>query len=460
MTRRQRVAALAAVGAVAGVAFLPLGGGGGDPDPAWNVVVIVTDDQTIESLPHAPAVMPYLQAASEDPADHWVVFRNAFANTPLCCPSRATLLTGRYAHEHGVLTNDDGPRLDERTTLAAWLDAAGYHTGLVGKYLNQYPFGRDPFVPLGWDRWWAKEHGSAQTVYYDYTLIRQGVPTRYGSEPEDYLTDVLGGAAVRFLADAPEDAPFLLWFAPTAPHPPWTPAPRHEGAFADLPLVDAPSVGEVDVGDKPAWIRELPPLGESARAGLREARRRAFETLLAVDEAVRSILDAVDARGDLDRTVVVFVSDNGYSFGEHRWARKECPYSACVRVPLLVRFPAAGHRVVDAPVSTVDVAPTIAELAGLEPPAAVDGRSLVPLLLGSDGARGGPVFLEWGGDLSVPAWWQVRTTTLAYIELGTGERELYDLRRDPDQLTNVVGDPGYAAARDRMSELLGRFRGG
>jgi arylsulfatase A-like enzyme len=460
VTARRRVAGAAAVAAVAAVAFLPLGGGDAAPDARWNVIVIVTDDQTVESLPHAPPVMPYLQAASEDSSDHWVAFRNAFANTPLCCPSRATLLTGRYAHEHGVLTNDDGPRLDERTSLAAWLDAAGYHTGLVGKYLNQYPFGRAPFVPLGWDRWWAKEQGNAQAVYYDYTLVQQGVPTRYGGEPGDYLTDVLAGAAVRFLAEAPSDEPFLLWFAPTAPHPPWTPAPRHEGAFADLPLTDPPSLGEPDVLDKPAWIRALPTLGESARAGLREARRRAFETLLSVDDAVRSIVEAVDTRGDLDRTVIVFVSDNGYSFGEHRWGKKECPYDACVRVPLLVRFPPVEHRVEDAMTSTVDVAPTIAELAGLEPPSTVDGRSLVPLLLGGGIARGGPVFLEWAGDAAVPAWWQVRTPALAYIELGTGERELYDLRRDPDELTNVVERARYADALARLAEMLGRFRGG
>jgi arylsulfatase A-like enzyme len=445
-----------AVGAVSVAAFLPACAPPDDDDERWNVVVVVTDDQTIESLP----TMPYLRDASSDPADHWIAFLNAFANTPLCCPSRATLLTGRYAHSHGVLTNEDGLRLDEETTVAAWLDEAGYHTGLVGKYLNQYPFGREPFVPRGWDRWWAKEQGSAQSAYYDYTLIQEGVATAYGSEPEDYLTDVLAAGAVRFLAEAPADEPFLLWFAPTAPHPPWTPAPRHEGAFADLALVDAPSVGEPDVEDKPAWVRTLPPLDEADRARLREARRRAFETLLAVDEAVRSIVEAVDARGDLGRTVILFVSDNGYAFGEHRWERKECPYEPCVHVPLLIRFPPAPHRVEDAPTSTVDVAPTIAELAGLDPPATVDGASLVPVLEGDATSRRGPVFLEWTGDASVPGWWQVRTRAAAYVELETGERELYDLRRDPDQLTNVVDDPAYAEVVARLAGALARFRGG
>jgi arylsulfatase A-like enzyme len=456
LTARWRAATAAVVGAVAAVAFLPACAPRDGVDERWNVVVVVTDDQTTESLSY----MPYLQGVSSDPDEHWVTFPSAFANTPLCCPSRATLLTGRYAHAHGVLTNEDGLRLDEETTVAAWLDEAGYHTGLVGKYLNQYPFGREPFVPLGWDRWWAKEQGSAQSVYYDYTLIQDGVATSYGSEPEDYLTDVLAGEAVRFLAEAPAGEPFLLWFAPTAPHPPWTPAPRHDGAFADLTLADPPSVGERDVGDKPAWVRALPPLDEAERARLREARRRAFEALLSVDEAVRSIAEAVEARGDLDRTVILFVSDNGYAFGEHRWERKECPYEPCTRVPFLVRFPPVDHRIEDALTSTVDVAPTIAELAGLDPPPSVDGTSLVSVLEEDAAAPRGPVFLEWAGDASVPGWSQVRTRVAAYVELETGERELYDLRRDPDQLTNVVDDPAYADAVARLADALARFRGG
>ncbi len=349
-------------------------------DPRWNVVVIVTDDQTLDSIPHDPAVMPYLQSAAGDPEDHWIVFRNFFANTPLCCPSRATMLTGRYAHETGVIDNDHGQRLDERATVAAWLHEAGYHTGLVGKYLNLYPFGREAFVPFGWDRWWGKSQGTVDSLYYDYSLVQQGIPVAYGDAPEDYATDVLAGKAVEFLRSAPLDRPFLLWFAPTAPHPPWIPAPRHEGVDASIPVEVPPSVGEADVSDKPAWVRALPTLGRPARAGLVEAHRRSFEALLAVDDAVRTIVDALRERGDLDRTVIVFVSDNGYSFGEHRWVRKTCPYEECTHVPFLVRYPPAAHRVEPAIASTIDLAPTIADLAGVPAPGNVSGRSLVPLL--------------------------------------------------------------------------------
>ncbi len=462
MIARRRLAVGAAIAtataAVAAVLAVLSAGTPADRDPRWNVVVILTDDQTFDSIPHDPPVMPYLQGAAADPAEHWVTFAEAFANTPLCCPSRATLLTGRYAHHHGVLTNDDGSVLDESSTVAAWLDGSGYHTGLVGKYLNGYPFGRAPFIPTGWDRWWAKAQGPASTLYYGYTLIEQGSPSRFGNEEGDYATDVLADRAVEFIREAPLDEPYFLWFAPTAPHPPWVSAPRHEGDLADLPITPGPSVGELDVTDKPAWVRALPPLDPSQRASLVQAHRRSFEALLAVDDAVRAIVTALGERGDLGRTLIVFVSDNGYSFGEHRWIAKRCPYEECTRVPLLVRYPTAAGRTERTPVSTVDLAPTIAEIAGIEPPGAVDGTSLVPLLEGDPAEGAGTVYSEWVGDEDVPAWWQIRTGDVAYIELGTGERELYDLRDDPFQLENVIGDPSRAEIVAGLAAALERFR--
>jgi arylsulfatase A-like enzyme len=461
-SRRAVALALAVTALVAGTALQAPDGHPpveGDADPRWNVVVVVSDDQNAESLPHRPAVMPLLQAAAADPGEHWVRFRNAFANTPMCCPARATLLTGRYAHEHGVLDNGLGLELDPATTVAAWLDRAGYETGLVGKYLNQYPFGRAPFVPLGWDRWWAKEQGGGGSVYLDYTLIEDGVPTAYGHRGTDYLTDVLADTAVGFLREVPARSPFLLWFAPTAPHPPWVPAPRHAGRFADLPVEASPAVGERDVRDKPRWVRALPRIGPAVRAGLREAERRSYETLLALDDAVRTIVRELEALGELDRTVVVYVSDNGFSFGEHGWVGKACPYDACIRVPLLIRYPPVEGRVEDAPVSHLDLAPTIAALAGVEPTAPVSGRSLLPLLADGDATGLDPtVFAEWAGDARIPGWRQVRTPRFAYIELDTGERELYDVRADPFQLRNVVDDPDRAAVVDRLASALWAFR--
>jgi arylsulfatase A-like enzyme len=423
--------------------------------PRLNVVVIVTDDQSFDSIPRSVPVMPYLQARALDPADHWVVFTRAFVNTPLCCPSRATMLTGRYAHHTGVQGNEDGERLDERETLAAWLDAAGYETGLVGKYLNGYPFGRGPSVPVGWDRWWGKQQGGPESIYRDFTVIEQGSPVFYGADA--YSTDVFADAAVRFIEQAPSDRPFFLWFAPTAPHPPAEPAPRHAGRYADLALPAPPSLGEADVADKPAWVRALPPLGAADIERMREAKRRSFEALLAVDEAVRRILQALRERGELEETVVVLTSDNGLAFGEHRWDRKSCPYEECIRVPLLVRAPGLAHRVEPALVSAVDLAPTILDLVDVRPGGALDGASLVPLL------RGGPpprreVYVEFAGDANVPAWWALRRPDWLYVELATGERELYDLRRDPFQLVNLARDPDRAAIVADMADALARHR--
>ena len=428
-------------------------------DARWNFIVILTDDQTLDSLPHDPPVMPYLQSRTGDPNDHWIVFRDGFVNTPLCCPSRATLLSGEYAHNHGVLDNDLGFRFDEQRTIATALHAAGYYTGLVGKYLNQYPFGRGPYVPTGWDRWIGKEQGPVTELYYDYTLIQQGVAVHYGDATDDYATDVLASKAVQFIRSAPIEQPFFLWFAPTAPHPPWVVATRNQGAYADVPLSLPPSVGETDISDKPAWVQHLLPLGPAARAGLREAHRRSFETLIAVDEAVHELMDALRERGDLDHTVVFFLSDNGYSFGEHRWIRKTCPYDECTHVPFLVRYPMADRRVEHTVVSGVDLAPTIADLAGIRLRWAVDGQSLAGLIEHDDpSGLSNAAYGEWVGDRDIPEWWAIRTEDYSYIEYMTGERELYDLRADPFELTNVVDDPRYAGTVSRLEAVLERDR--
>jgi N-acetylglucosamine-6-sulfatase len=457
---RTGVAVAIAIASIAwAVVVLPDAGGQEATRP--NVVVIVTDDQSAESIPSATPVMPYLQDRALDPNDHWVVFEHAFVNTPLCCPSRATMFTGRLSHETGVVDNDHGALLDEHDTIASWLNEAGYHTGLVGKYLNGYPFGLPPFVPGGWDRWWAKRQGPVTNLYYDYTLIEQGLPVRYGAEVQDYATDVFAAKAVEFIREAPLGRPFFLWFAPTAPHPPWTAAPRHAGTFSDVAMPTSPSTGEADVSDKPAWIRELPPPDAGSLATYQATRRRSYEALRAVDDAVRDVLEALARRGELASTVIVYTSDNGIAFGEHRWVKKTCPYDECLRVPLLIRMPGVEHRVEPAFVSTIDLAPTIAELAALTEPRSVPGTSLVRLLRTGD-ADGlpGEVYAEWVGEgLPVPGWWALRTPMFAYVELTTGERELYALRDDPSELVNVVDDQRFSAVVERLSSTLDAYRG-
>lgn len=450
-------AAVAVAALVSGVAFLP--NVLGDEDPRPNVIVIVTDDQSADSLPRLPAVMPFLQERVLDPSDHWVVFPNGYVNTPLCCPSRTTMLAGRYAHHSGVQDNEDGHLFDESATLATWLDDAGYHTGLVGKYMNLYPFDRGPYVPPGWDRWWGKQQGTADSLYYDFTLIEQGQAVSYGADPADYSTDVFLAKALEFLREAPSDQPFFLWLAPTAPHPPWVSPDRHEGEYDDLVVPTTPAVGEPDVSDKPAWVQGLPLVDAEDLAEFRDARRSSYEALVAVDEAIRSILQELRASGELDDTVIVYVSDNGLAFGEHRWNRKTCEYDPCMHIPFLIRMPGVPHRVDPALVSAVDLAPTIADLAGVEPTIPVDGVSLVPLLRSEDRSDlPRAVYAEWVGDDRIPGWREIRTSRFAYIELATGERELYALRSDPNELVNVVDAPAFAADVDRLAEMLATYR--
>jgi N-acetylglucosamine-6-sulfatase len=446
----------------------------GDSRP--NIVVVLTDDQTFDSLPHRPAVMPYLQRQIENPHSGWTWFPNAFVNTPLCCPSRATILTGRYSHHTGVEGNDEGARLDESSTIATWLHDAGYRTALVGKYLNGYPFGRGPYTPPGWDHFLGKENTSDATVYRSYRVVDDGVVRAFGTAPEDYATSVLASDATAFIRSTPPGRPFFLLFAPSAPHRPWVPPPGRAGAFDDLVIRDPRGTGEVDVSDKPAWVRALPRLSASDRSALREDRRREYETLLGVDDAMRSIDEALRARAALGRTVVLYLTDNGYSFGEHRWESKSCPYEPCVRIPLFVRMPGDRSSIDRHLVSNVDLASTIAGLAGVRPGLPQDGASLVPLLgrakAPPEGTGAGRaaierrrgVLLEFAGGGGVPAWNAVRTKRFVWVDLATGEHELYDLAgaagpADPDELENVASDPTYAAIRRRLEGQLDDLRG-
>jgi len=435
------------------------------PDRRPNIVLILTDDQSFDSISHDPAVMPALQAMLQDPSDHWVWFPNAFIQTPLCCPSRSTILTGLYSHHTGVRTNYDGAKLAESSTIATWLRDAGYRTGLIGKYVNGYPFGH-PYVPFGWDRWLGKQQGAQPTAYYNYILEDQGFPVFHGRAPANYSTDVFASAADDFIHTAPQGQPFFLEVTPTAPHRPWVAALGDAGANVGMPIFEPPSVGEQDVSDKPAWVQALPPFDVARHLQLHDIHRRSFEALLAVDRLVAGVIDALRDEGVLGNTVVFFLTDNGFSFGEHRWVGKTCAYEECIRTPFLVRYPGSPPHADEHLVSNVDLAPTIADLAGVEPGAAVDGRSLVPLLDGSQaGSSSQDVFLEYVGDAHIPGWTAIRTPDFLYVEYATGERELYDLTgriasADPYELQNRVANPAYGLVVDDLAARLAEFRAG
>jgi N-acetylglucosamine-6-sulfatase len=407
---------------------------------------VVTDDQTVDTLPSAPPAMPWLQSQLQPPSDGWLRFPNAVVSTPLCCPSRASMLTGRDALHTGVGGNADGEDLDAAQTLPVWLQAAGYYTGLVGKYLNGFPFGGAPTVPPGWDRFLAKTNDAASTVYYGYGLVDQGALRRVGSLPSDYSTDLLGNAAMEFLRSAPQDRPWFLMFTPPAPHEPWIPAPGDAGAFAGVHL-PAPSARlRNDVRGKPAWVRSLPRIDAARLATLQHERIRERETLLDVDRWFEALVAQIRSEGEWSNTVVVFVSDNGYQFGEHRWVGKQAPYEGSLHVPFAIRSPWTTGGVVPGLVANLDVAPTIAALAGATLPWTPDGISLAPLVrgpppLGQGRASpwvGRSVPLLWDGGGAVPAWSGIRTVTTVYVRNADGTQELYDLRSDPNELHNLA----------------------
>ncbi len=432
-------------------------------DERPNIVVILTDDQSFDTLPSDPPAFPWLQSQIRDRGGNWLWFPEAFIQTPICCPSRATILSGRFSRHTHVRTNDDGALFDETQTIATWLHDAGYFTGLIGKYLNRYPFGRGPYIPPGWDRWVVKRNTAAITTYSNFGFVDQGVAMQTSDAAATYATDLFADHAVDFLRTAPDDRPFFLYFATSAPHPPWTPPPRHAGAFADVSLPTSPNMEERNVGDKPTWVRKLRPLAAVDRERYLEERRHEAETLLAVDDAVERIVDQLAAEGDLERTVIFFMTDNGFSFGQHRIRGKRCPYEECIKTPFAARVPGVRARDVPGLISNVDLAPTIADLAGIRPGQPVDGRSFAPVLLGERWRSPAGVFIEWAGDRDVPPWQGVRTSDFAYIESEDGTVELYDLTgmlgpADPFELRSRSGDARYRATVRRLAALLRAFR--
>jgi N-acetylglucosamine-6-sulfatase len=417
-----------------------------------NVIVVLTDDQRADTF----EAMPWLRRQLTRGDSGWISFPNAFSNTPLCCPARASLLTGRYARHTGVLDNGDGGRLDESSTLATWLHEAGYRTALVGKYLNRYPFGRLPYVPPGWDRFVAKRNQSGETVYRDFHAVDQGSPVLV----RPYATDWLAERAIEFVRTAPSTRPFFLLFAPSAPHSPWIPAERHESAYDELPVPEPPNVVGALRG-APPWVRSLPEPSAAQRAAWLDEQRRANETLLGVDEALRAFVEALGDR--MDDTYVFVLSDNGYSFGEHRWAGKRCPYEACVRIPLAVHSPWADGGERPPVVSMVDLAPTILDLADAGHVEPLDGASFALTIESQHGTLFAQppeaVFLEWTGDARIPAWTAVRTADLKLIRYEDGFEELYDIggrmgSPDPWETLNGVTDPRYARTLARLRRLL------
>jgi N-acetylglucosamine-6-sulfatase len=440
------------------------------PDAQPNIVFIMSDDQDVATMQYMPRVQELL-------AGQGVTFQNSFVTEPQCCPSNVTMLTGQYAHNHGVLNNfyptggfqkfvENG---GDQSTIATWLQDAGYNTARIGKYLVQYPEG-STYVPPGWNEWYSTYDGAGR--YFNYSLNENGQVVRYGNAPEEYSTDVLTNKAIDFIdrAEANDAQPFFLTFTPSAPHAdsvpngPATPAPRHAGMFAGATAPLTPSFNEADVSDKPPPIRNLPLLTGAQIAAIDREYQTRIESLQALDEGIGRIVETLAARGELENTYIVFTSDNGYHLGQHRFLNgKFQVYEEDIRVPLIIRGPgvAVGATVEQMAVN-IDLAPTLAKWGRATPDRVMDGQSLTPLL--GQGAE----IQNWRKDFLVEIFRPlpplgngdviraIRTEHEVYVEYRSGPRELYDLRTDPYQLQNVyaTADPVHIAElSQRLAEL-------
>ena len=436
------------------------------------------------------AQMPKLQSLV---GEQGITLSNFIISMPLCCPSRASILRGQYGHNTQIMGNDlpYGGFLKfqqlghEESTIATWLQDAGYRTMLAGKYLNAFPDEKDPMhIPPGWTEWYSPIAGEPFEEY-DYTLNENGTQVRYGRNPEDYGTDVYAQKTIDFIQrTAASGQPFFAHVSIYAPHWPTTPAPRHANLFPDAIAPRSPNFNEEDVSDKPSYIRDLPSLTEEDISKIDMEWRLRLQAMQAVDEMVEAIIETLESSGQLENTYLFFASDNGFHFGSHRQVLgKTSPYDEEVRVPLIVRGPGIPNgSSLEHLAGNIDLAPTWADIAGITPPDFVDGRSLLSLLGPTPPATSSwrqcfllehaPYDLQSNSTISpvmrslsrislveqqapilhsrsesivsLPVstealpYRALRSYQFLYVEYPTDEVELYDLEKDPYQLDNIA----------------------
>ncbi len=486
----------------------PLVGRGDRP----NVVVIMTDDARNDDLQFMPHVRHLI-------GDRGVRFTNTFSPQPLCCPARASFLTGEYSHNHHVWSHAPPygfQALHDSSTLPVWLQDAGYDTSFLGKYLNGYGIQRlrdgKPslrYVPPGWTSWRGSVDGgeaagsqlSGGTYrYFDTTLNDNGRLTPHQGV---YQTGLFGRIARQGLREQQSSPrPFFSWVSFVAPHHGGPvesddpkPVRRADGTTQvfrnparpervwgrfDKVIRHAPGYeGEGDVSDKPFFIRDLPKLTRAEQVAVREDARQRAEALSLVDDQVAKMMRTLRQTGELDNTYVVFTSDNGYFLGEHRMRQgKILPYEPSLRVPLMIRGPGipAGQVRTD-PFTMIDFAPTILDAAGVQAPPTVDGTSLLdvakhgdrgwdrgiltetgPRAVGSDAEESDNFLVGRQGPSPLRFSQGVRTGDYLYVEHASRERELYDLRSDPREVTNLVHRPALRDVVLRLAHELDLLR--
>lgn len=441
-----------------------------------NVIVVLIDDARTDELSTMPIVRSLI-------GDAGATFPRSYAPFPLCCPGRATLLTGQYAHNHGVLNN--APPLggvtafDDSSTLATWLDDT-HTTGFVGKYLNQY--GRDvdlSYVPPGWDVW------KATAPPIDYRQSRFSINGAVRHFPDQYRTDLVADLSISFIANAAaaSETPFFLFTSFDAPHsgtpfesddptlvydtdlyPTPNVADEYQNAFDGMPLDVGPAFNEEDISDKP---RQPALLEQWEIDALTEVSQQRRESLLSVDDAVQRMITALEATNQLDNTYVIFTSDNGYLLGEHRLrSGKNVPYEPSVNVPLLIRGPGiVPGTVVPQLVGAHDIAPTVLSMTGrtgAQGDFVIDGVDLLPIIADPREHARRPIVLEVGPSNVDPTgayrFHGIRSQQWKFIERNTGKLELYDMVNDPFELENLAREPAYQRFIPTFRQALYHYR--
>jgi len=385
------------------------------------------------------------------------LFRNGFVTTPLCFPSRASVLTGQYSHRHGIKRAPDRARLGHKlVTFPLLLQRAGYATAFLGKW----HLANDHVPPPGIERWVSfREQGD----FVNPELLIDGARVK----TPGYLTDLLTDHAVEFIR-RPHAKPFLVFLSHKAVHAPWVPAERHKHLFTDIPVRRRASANDNWEG-KPVLRRPGVTLNpnDTDVTTTDDNIRDQMRCLLAVDEGVQRIFAALEETRRLDHTLIVFTSDNGYFWGEHQLGGKHGAYEESIRVPLLMRHPqfAKPGTVLDGLVLNIDLAPTVLEAAGLPAPAEMQGRSLLPLLRGEARTVRDAFLAEFylgNGTPRFPTWQAVRDERWKYIRyVGMEEmNELYDLKSDPQEMKNLIGDPRAKEQLRGMKARLARLTEG
>ncbi len=442
------------------------------PRPRPNIVFILVDDLRWDEL--GIAGHPFLKTPNIDRiGNEGAFFRNAFMTTPLCSPSRASFLTGKYAHTHGITDNvDRSVASHQLITFPLLLQKAGYATAFIGKW----HMGNDDSPRPGFDRWVSfKGQGS----YLHAEINEDGRDVN----PRGYITDILNGYAVDFIKRQ-HDKPFLVYLAHKGIHPEvmqhgdgsinlaeaehFIPAERHRKLFVGKKIPRRPSAFRSPTG-KPALertISNLPPLGPKTATSDQTVLGR-LRSLMAIEEGVGKILKALKEINQLDNTVIVFTSDNGYFYGEHGLSvERRLAYEESIRMPLLLRYPpmVKAGTVRDEFALNIDLAPTLLELAGVSTPTTVDGRSLVPLLKAQGGEWRRSFLIEYYSDKVFPRVRQMgykavrneRWKYIHYVELD-GMDELYDLTVDPYEMKNIINQPESGSTLEAMKQELGRL---